>query len=170
MLTDYVLAALVTAFAIRLRLRAGSTMDRAARKGFAAGSTGLWCLAFGVTALAALAGGTAHGFRLYLGEAAHARVWLLTVALIALSVVLTLGAAIRSVLRPSIAAGPRRKYGHRWLQRGLFVTLVGVAIQQSGWGLHTHFNHNDLYHVVQMAGLYCLYRGAVALEGLDDAA
>jgi len=167
MLTDYALAALVAAFAIRLRLRARSTLDRAAWKAFAIGSTGFWWLAFGVTALAALAGGTAHGFRLYLGDAAHARVWQLTVVLIVLSAVLTLVAAIRSVLRPSIAPGPRRKAGHRWLRRGLYLTLVGVAIQQGGWGLHTHFNHNDLYHVVQMVALYCLNRAALALENLE---
>jgi Family of unknown function (DUF6962) len=168
MLTDYALAVLVTAFAVRLRLRAGSTTSRAAWKAFASGPAGFWCLAFGVTALAALAGGTAHGFRLHLGAAAHARLWQLTVGLIILSAALTLGAAIRSVLRPSIAPGERRKTGHRWLQRGLIVTLLGVAIEQSGWGLYTHFNHNDLYHVVQMAGLYCLYRGALILEGLED--
>jgi hypothetical protein len=48
------------------------------------------------------------------------------------------------------------------------VTLGGAAIVLGGRGLHQHFNHNDLYHVVQMAGLYCLYRGAVALHGLDN--
>jgi hypothetical protein len=47
------------------------------------------------------------------------------------------------------------------------VTLAGVAVQLGGWGLHTHFNHNDIYHLVQMAGLYCLYRGALKLDGLD---
>jgi len=167
MLTDYVLAALAAAFAIRLRLRARSMVARASQKVFMDGSVWLWCLAFAVTTLAALAGGTAHGFRPYLGEAAHAQLWLLTVTLIGLSAVLTLGAAIRSVLRPLIARGERRKAGHRWLKCGLYMTLAGLAIQQSGWSLHIHFNHNDLYHVVQMGGLYCLYRGAGVLNDLD---
>lgn len=170
MLTDYALAALAAGFAIRLWVRARSATDRAGPKAPAAGSAAFWRLAFGVTTLAALAGGTAHGFRLHLGEAAHAGLWLLTVLLIALSVALTLGAAIRSVLRPSIPAGTERKAGHRWLKSGLYVTLLGVAIQQSGWVFYTHFNHNDLYHVVQMAGIYCLYRGALTLEGLDGGA
>lgn len=161
MLTDYLLAGLAAAFAVRLRIRAG---------GFGVGPVGWWCLAFAVTALAALAGGAAHGLRLYLGEGVHARVWQLTVALIVLSVVLTLGAAIRSVLRPSIAPGPPRKAGHRWLRRGLYLTLAGAAIVVVGWGPAEQFNHNDLYHVVQMAGLYCLYRGALALGGLDRGA
>jgi hypothetical protein len=163
MLTDYALAALAAAFALKLRPRTG----RPRAGSFSAGTAGLWCLALLVTALAALAGGTAHGFRLFLGEAAHAQLWLLTVALIGLSVALTLGAAIRSVLWPSIAPGERRRAGHRWLKRGLYLTLAGLAIQQSGWGFHTHFNHNDLYHVVQMGGLYCLYRGAGVLNALD---
>jgi hypothetical protein len=159
MFTDYALAALAAGFAVRLRLRAGT---------FGAGSVAWWLLAFAVTALAALAGGTAHGFRLFLGEQLHAGVWLLTVASIVLSAALMLGAAIRSILRPSIDPGLRRKAGHQWLKRGLYLTLGGAAIVLAGWGLAEHFNHNDLYHVVQMAGLYCLYRGALALEGLDS--
>jgi hypothetical protein len=159
MLTDYALAALAAAFAVRLRLNAGS---------FRAAAIGWWLLAFAVTSLAALAGGTAHGFRLFLGEQLHARVWQLTVASIVLSAALMLGAAIRSILRPSIGPGPRRKAGHQWLKRGLYVTLGGAAIVLGGRGLHEHFNHNDIYHVVQMAGLYCLYRGAAALHGLDS--
>jgi hypothetical protein len=167
MLTDYVLAALAISFAARIWLRATRAPDRMKVELPGGGSAGLWCFAFAATALAALAGGTAHGFRLYLGDAAHARLWQATVALITLSAALTLWAAIRSVLRPSIPAGPARRTAHRWLKLGLYVTLLGVAIQQSGCGLHAHFNHNDLYHVVQMVGLYCLYRGARTIEGLE---
>ncbi len=29
--------------------------------------------------------------------------------------------------------------------------------------LHQHVNQNDIYHVIQMGGLYCLYRGALNL-------
>jgi hypothetical protein len=168
MLTDYALAALATAFAIGLRRRSGRAKGREATPACTARSAGLWYWALSVTALAALAGGTAHGFRLYLGGPAHALLWQLTVVLIVLSAVITLTAAIRSVLRPSIPPGMPRRDAHRWLWRGLGLTLAGVAIQQSGWALHTHFNHNDLYHLVQMAGLYCLYRGALRIEGLDD--
>jgi hypothetical protein len=35
--------------------------------------------------------------------------------------------------------------------------------------LHQHFNHNDLYHVVQMVGLYGVYRGGRSLLDLDPA-
>ena len=32
------------------------------------------------------------------------------------------------------------------------------------FALHEHFNHNDLYHVVQMAGTYLLYRTGLAFD------
>lgn len=44
---------------------------------------------------------------------------------------------------------------------GLHTTLVGAGVQASGLALHEHFNHNDLYHVIQMAATVMLYRGAV---------
>lgn len=48
----------------------------------------------------------------------------------------------------------------RWLIGGVAVTLAGALVQQSGFTIHRHFNHNDLYHVIQVAGLWLLYRGA----------
>ena len=50
-----------------------------------------------------------------------------------------------------------------WLISGVAVTLLGAVVQQSGFSLHRHFNHNDLYHVIQIAGLWLLYRGSVRL-------
>lgn len=47
-----------------------------------------------------------------------------------------------------------------WVSLGVLVTFLGAAIQASGVALHAHFNHNDLFHVVQMAGSWALYRGA----------
>ena len=48
----------------------------------------------------------------------------------------------------------------RWLVSGVAVTLAGAVVQQSGFTIHRHFNHNDLYHVIQLIGLWLLYRGA----------
>ncbi len=42
------------------------------------------------------------------------------------------------------------------------VAVIGAAVQASGFTLHRHFNHNDLYHVIQIASLLLLYRGARA--------
>lgn len=42
------------------------------------------------------------------------------------------------------------------------VSAVGAYVQASGLSLHRHFNHNDLYHVIQIVALLLLYRGARA--------
>jgi hypothetical protein len=47
---------------------------------------------------------------------------------------------------------------------GILVSFAAAIIQRSGLTLHRHFNHNDLYHVVQMIGLYYLFRGAMMLQ------
>ncbi len=47
---------------------------------------------------------------------------------------------------------------------GILVSFAAAIVQRSGLDLHRHFNHNDLYHVVQMVGLYYLYRGALLLK------
>lgn len=51
----------------------------------------------------------------------------------------------------------------KWLLSGVIVTLMSAYIQQSDIDLHANFNHNDLYHVIQVAGLYLLFRGAAKL-------
>ena len=54
----------------------------------------------------------------------------------------------------------------RWRERGSGAILAGVAlsviaglVQASGLDLHRHFNHNDLYHVIQMVAIVAYYRG-----------
>lgn len=39
--------------------------------------------------------------------------------------------------------------GRRLLIRGVTLTLVGLAVQQSGLVLHRNLNHNDIYYLVQ---------------------
>ena len=48
----------------------------------------------------------------------------------------------------------------RWIVVGVVVSFVGAGVQLSGFALNEHFNHNDLYHVIQMAGLWLFWRGA----------
>jgi hypothetical protein len=50
-----------------------------------------------------------------------------------------------------------------WLIGGALVTLAGSVIQARRLGLHRHFNHNDVFHLVQMVALYLFYRGGVLL-------
>lgn len=48
---------------------------------------------------------------------------------------------------------------NRWMLAGVAVSLAAGAAQASGFALHRHFNHNDLYHVMQIAALAFFYRG-----------
>ncbi|HEX3071175.1 MAG TPA: hypothetical protein VHX14_21600 [Thermoanaerobaculia bacterium] len=43
---------------------------------------------------------------------------------------------------------------------GIAIAAIAVAVQASHIRLFAHFNHNDLYHVIQMISLFVLYRGA----------
>lgn len=52
-----------------------------------------------------------------------------------------------------------RAPGAPWVIAGVTVSLAGAVIQQSGFTLDRHFNNNDLYHVIQIIGLYLLFRG-----------
>lgn len=54
--------------------------------------------------------------------------------------------------------------GTGWIILSILVALAGAAVQQSGFSFHKHFNHNDIYHIIQMGGMYLLYRGAVVLK------
>lgn len=57
---------------------------------------------------------------------------------------------------------------HLWKWNGPMIAgvalsvLAGVA-QASGFDLHEHFNHNDLYHVIQTVAVLLLYQGAKRL-------
>lgn len=61
---------------------------------------------------------------------------------------------------------------HAWkfngpILAGVALSVAGALVQASGFSLHPHFNHNDLYHVIQVAAMFLLYRGA---QRLRDAA
>jgi hypothetical protein len=57
----------------------------------------------------------------------------------------------------------RRTPGMAWLIVGVLVSLVAGIVQARRLALHRHFNHNDLYHLIQMAALYAFYRGGLLL-------
>jgi hypothetical protein len=61
---------------------------------------------------------------------------------------------------------------HLWkwngfLLAGVAVSIAAAAVQASGFALHRHFNHNDLYHVIQIVAMALLYRGARALSDAE---
>ena len=57
-----------------------------------------------------------------------------------------------------------------WIILGVVVTLLGAIIQRSGFSLHRHFNHNDLYHLVQVGSLVLFYLGMVRLKAPEPKA
>jgi general stress protein CsbA len=57
----------------------------------------------------------------------------------------------------------RRAPGMAWLIAGVLVSLVAGIVQARRLAFHRHFNHNDLYHAIQMVALYAFYRGGALL-------
>jgi len=196
MVTDYLLAGLGVWFGWRL-VSGGREAGEISRV--------LWGTSFLGMALAAVAGGTSHGFAEALGGVESTWLWKLTTfstglasaAMLAAAVVARLAGAARVAClglvvaklavylawmsvhddfrfvvydyAPSMLAvvvllvlpgkqGPLAGAG--WIAAGVAVSFVAAAVQQSGFSLHRHFNHNDIFHLIQMAGLYLLFRGA----------
>jgi hypothetical protein len=169
-LTDYAMALQCVAHVVSLRravIARGAPVVPAAR---------LYLAGFSTVALASFAGGTSHGFRAPLGDW-WADVWTLTVWSIAVGVALIVVASIWVSARPELetrSRAPRASsgpldvaQGRRWLAIGYGITIVGVILLVMKVSFHQHFNHNDLYHVVQMGGLYWVYRGGRRLLALD---
>jgi len=54
-----------------------------------------------------------------------------------------------------------------WIISGVVVTFFAAAVQRSNYDFHHYFNHNDLYHLIQISGLYLFYRGVRLLKDLE---
>jgi predicted membrane channel-forming protein YqfA (hemolysin III family) len=167
-----------------------------------------WAIGFFAIALAALTGGTVHGFRGPLGPGWEAVLWkasLFGIGGFAFAAVMTAiaGGANRR-WRPLLAsiavvalvgyvawlAGhPEFRYASTasavglawllaqqaigwihnripsapWIATGVVAAAVGAVIQQAGLAPHPRFNHNDVFHVIQMGSSYLFYRGGLLL-------
>ncbi len=53
--------------------------------------------------------------------------------------------------------------GAKLIVVGILISFGAAAVQRSGFKLAKHFNHNDIYHAIQLVGLYFLYKGALLL-------
>lgn len=204
-LTDYVLAAEGFVLGVRLLVLAARERQRAAR---------LWGAAFVAVGVAALTGGTLHGFAPHLSAGAEAGLWLATYYAIGLANLFYLAGGVAAVVEPGplrrgleaavlvrfvayaafltahrdfryvlydfgvtlaalivLAMHPRvPRRGREGLVFGVLASLAGAVVQRSGLALHPDFNHNDLFHVVQMVGLYFFYRAGRVLEDAPPAA
>lgn len=148
LLTDYILA--VGSLLFAMRLKTTTQMKRQT-------SRKLCRLGFLFTAVAAVLGGTYHGFAFYLGESLHQALWNSTVYFIGLASGLTISGTLAASLN-------RQDESVRWLLWAVGMSLLGLGVQQSGIELHEHLNHNDLSHCIQLGSLYLFYRGARLLQ------
>jgi hypothetical protein len=57
-----------------------------------------------------------------------------------------------------VAALHLRRF-NAWMLAGVGVSVAAALAQANGMALHRHFNHNDLYHVIQIAAMVLFYRG-----------
>lgn len=153
-LTDYALAVAGLGFAFAVGRRIGP-QNRV--------TAWFWCAAFIASAVGAAAGAAFHGLGARL-EAGTVRVlWNLTM--------FSAGACGAFVTAGIHAAHVRRVDGTvKWLACGIAVTLAGAAIQQGAWLRLTVENRNAAYHLIQIAGMYFLFRCALTVHdrpGID---
>lgn len=195
-ITDYILACEVLVLGFIL-LRTGYVQQQISMR--------LWAGAFFVIGIAALTGGTFHGFVDFLSKSSSAALWRVTVYCIALSTAFMLGAAVYSALpvtiRPwflaaiaiqfvlciawltrhdnfryvvynyaplmlvvlaiQIFAYRRDLAGAGWIICGILASFGAAGIQLSGFRHLKNWNHNDIYHIIQMGAMYLFYRGAL---------
>jgi hypothetical protein len=62
----------------------------------------------------------------------------------------------------------RGRDGAGWLAAGVALSFAGALVQRAGLTLHRHFNHNDLFHVLQTIGIYLYYRAGALLSAPAD--
>ena len=48
----------------------------------------------------------------------------------------------------------------KFIAAGVIVSFIAAGIQTTGITVNEYLNYNDIYHVVQIAGMYLFYRGA----------
>lgn len=180
MATDYVLGAVATWFAFAL-----FRYEHQTRR--------WWALAFAALAAGAFLGGTWHGFVQsdVLWKATTLSVGVASFAMVTGSALATMRGRLLPILagiKLAIYSGWMLFHDqfiyvvidtaiaflalaalHLWkwngpILAGVLVSVIAALVQASGFKLHPHFNHNDLYHVIQIGAVVLLYRGAKRLQ------
>src|SRR5579864_672206 len=140
LLTDLALAAAGLYFAFRLARMLGPR-NRV--------SAWLWSAAFIGSSIAAVLGGIYHGFTSTFDASTLRVIWGVLVYAIGLSTGLMIGGIHAAYIQ-------REEGTVKWIVSGGLVTLFGLIVQRTGFRSHRAFNHNDLYHLIQIAGFYLL--------------
>ncbi|HLF38979.1 MAG TPA: hypothetical protein VI545_04790 [Burkholderiales bacterium] len=68
------------------------------------------------------------------------------------------------------SAVSRRDEASYWALAGIAVSALAAAVQYYHVALHEHFNHNDLYHVIQIAAMALFFRGGKLLRDRTEPA
>ncbi|HKR65676.1 MAG TPA: hypothetical protein VJZ00_18235 [Thermoanaerobaculia bacterium] len=151
-----------------------------------------WSLAFFFTAAGSLFGGTFHGF----GGFAMWKATIFSIALASFFLLSGCGRVLTSIGIVKLVATMSWMIAHddfQWviLDYGISLLLVGIwirvrprsapwvwgsiavsvlaaLVQHLGFSPHPHFNHNDLYHVIQIVALWLLYRGGLLMTSSTD--
>lgn len=74
------------------------------------------------------------------------------------------GSAMVAVLLLQLPGLFRRLPAARWIAAGILLSFAAAAVQAMRLAPHPHFNHNDLYHVIQLGAFWLLYRGGRELR------
>ena len=86
-----------------------------------------------------------------------------------LYVIIDYGSAMAGVVTFHAPALFRRDAASSWcILGGVFISLLAAFVQIRKVKLHRHFNHNDLYHLIQIGACYLFYRGGRLLEDHRD--
>ncbi|MEQ1882809.1 MAG: hypothetical protein ABL878_17780 [Burkholderiales bacterium] len=168
-----------------------------------------WAIALIALALAAVLGGTHHGFAPVLGSGALNLLWKATLTAIGVAFfgmvtgsarALTVGTLRTALLALATAQlvvylalvmghddyilavadtaaamvvlvalhgwsyAVRRDRASAFMLLAIAVSAVAVGVQAGRYAPHPHFNHNDLYHVIQIVAMTLLYKGASLLH------
>ncbi|HTB64284.1 MAG TPA: hypothetical protein VK737_11935 [Opitutales bacterium] len=62
-----------------------------------------------------------------------------------------------------IAALVVRRSWSGWMILGICLSVISAVVQQSGWDISPKFNHNDLYHVIEILAMVGFYRAGCRL-------
>ena len=148
MLTDYAMGAASLRFGLLLLRRIG-TRNRTTFR--------LWVIGFAGACVASLLGCTYHGFASYWSASGLRALWNATFY--------SIGFAGGCIVAGAVASDVHgHKEGRKWLIAGTLVTFAGIAVQQTGFRHGAAFNHNDTYHLIQIAALYLFFRCARVVE------
>jgi hypothetical protein len=115
----------------------------------------LLLLGFLAEALSGFAGGSYHGFAAAVQTATRQSLWNLTL--------LSIGATLAFLASAIHAADVRRENG-QWIVAGVVIGVAGLGVQMTGFRAHQTWNHNDIFHVIQMVAMYLFFRGTRRLK------